>query len=44
MYGLLSSEACFFVYCVIQSTVDRAQILSLHKNASALVVAASEKG
>ena len=24
MYGLLSGEVCFFVYCVIQNTVDRA--------------------
>jgi len=24
MHGLLSSEDCFFVYCVIQNTVDRA--------------------
>jgi len=23
MYGLLASKVCFFVYCVIQSTVDR---------------------
>jgi len=24
MYGLLTNEACFFMYCVMQSTVDRA--------------------
>jgi len=24
MYGLLANEACFFVYCVIQSTADSA--------------------
>jgi len=44
MYGLLTSEACFFVYCVKQGTVDRRPALSLNKNASALVVTESEKG
>jgi len=34
----------FFVYCVIQGTVDRRPALSLNKNASALVVTESEKG
>jgi len=45
MYGLLASEACFF--CVLRRTEyswSCTQTLSLYQNASALVVAESEKG
>jgi len=44
MYGLLTSEACFFrVLCHTEYSSSRAQTLPLYKNASALVVAESEK-
>jgi len=45
MYGLLTSEACFFrVLHNTEYSWSCAQTVPLNKNASALVVAESEKG
>jgi len=45
MYGLLSSEACFFrVLRHTEYSWSCAQTLSLYKNAPALVATESEKG